>query len=239
MSTTLSMTSRRMSTMEHAAVAVGALLVGVLLSAVLSGVAVGWVGVWTAVTYPIAVYASSRILEDRRQATDRLVRVVVTLAFIVVVLPLASLVWTVIVEGAARFDTTFLSGNMRLTLDDIASQRTGGEVGGAFHAMIGTLIVTAVSTVIAIPLGLFTAIYLVEYGRGRLAKAITSMVDVMTGIPSIVAGLFAYALFVLILGPGTRTGLAGGVALSVLMTPVVIRSAEEMLRLVPDRKSVV
>jgi phosphate transport system permease protein len=234
MSTTLSMTSRRMSTMEHAAVAVGALLVGVLLSAVLSGVAVGWVGVWTAVTYPIAVYASSRILEDRRQATDRLVRVVVTLAFIVVVLPLASLVWTVIVEGAARFDTTFLSGNMRLTLDDIASQRTGGEVGGAFHAMIGTLIVTAVSTVIAIPLGLFTAIYLVEYGRGRLAKAITSMVDVMTGIPSIVAGLFAYALFVLILGPGTRTGLAGGVALSVLMTPVVIRSAEEMLRLVPN-----
>src|SRR5690606_36578646 len=81
---------------------------------------------------------------------------------------------------------------------------------------------------------MFTAIYLVEYGRGKLAKAITFFVDVMTGIPSIVAGLFAYALFVVIFGPGVRMGFAGAVALSVLMIPTVVRSTEEMLKLVPN-----
>ena len=80
-----------------------------------------------------------------------------------------------------------------------------------------------------------TAIYLIEYGQtSRLGKAITFLVDVMTGIPSIVAGLFAYALFALIFGPGVRMGFAGAIALSVLMIPVVVRSSEEMLRLVPN-----
>jgi phosphate transport system permease protein len=79
-----------------------------------------------------------------------------------------------------------------------------------------------------------TSIYLVEYGRGKLARGITFLVDVMTGIPSIVAGLFAYALFAIFWGPGTRTGIAGAVALAVLMIPVVVRSSEEMLRLVPN-----
>jgi phosphate transport system permease protein len=79
-----------------------------------------------------------------------------------------------------------------------------------------------------------TAIYLVEYGRGRLKRAITFLVDVMTGIPSIVAGLFAYALFVIFFGPGVRMGFAGAVALSVLMIPVVVRSSEEVLKLVPN-----
>jgi len=100
--------------------------------------------------------------------------------------------------------------------------------------MVGPLITTCLAAAIAVPLGLLTAVYLVEYGRGRLARAITTMVDVMTGIPSIVAGLCAYALFVIVFGPGSRTGLAGGLALSVLMTPVVVRSAEEMFRLVPN-----
>ena len=85
------------------------------------------------------------------------------------------------------------------------------------------------------PIGLLTAIYLVEYGAGsRLARWITFLVDVMTGIPSIVAGLFALALFVLIFGPGIRMGFGGSVALSLLMIPIVVRSTEEMLRLVPD-----
>jgi phosphate transport system permease protein len=85
-----------------------------------------------------------------------------------------------------------------------------------------------------VPIGLFTAIYLVEYGTGRLRKAITFFVDVMTGIPSIVAGLFAFALFAIFFGPGVRMGLAGAVALSVLMIPVVVRSTEEVLKLVPN-----
>jgi phosphate transport system permease protein len=86
-----------------------------------------------------------------------------------------------------------------------------------------------------VPVGLLTAIYLVEYGRGQLARAITFLVDVMTGIPSIVAGLFAFAFFSLILQqPGIRFGFGGAVALSVLMIPVVVRSCEEMLKLVPN-----
>jgi phosphate transport system permease protein len=80
-----------------------------------------------------------------------------------------------------------------------------------------------------------TAIYLVEYGRGRLAKAVTFFVDVMTGIPSIVAGLFAFSLFLLIFGPANAiNGLAGAVSLAVLMTPIVVRATEEMLKIVPN-----
>jgi phosphate transport system permease protein len=187
-----------------------------------------------ALSYVSLTYVGSRVLEDRRQATDRVMRATLTVAFALVMLPLLSVTWTVIREGVSRFDGTFLGGTMRLTPEDLLAQREGLAAGGAFHAMVGTLIITGLAAAIAIPLGLLTAVYLVEYGRGRLARAITTMVDVMTGIPSIVAGLFAYALFVIIFGPGSRTGIAGGVALSVLMTPVVVRSAEEMLRLVPN-----
>lgn len=109
-----------------------------------------------------------------------------------------------------------------------------GEGGGALHAVVGTLMITLAATVMSIPLGLMTSIYLVEYGRGRVAKLITFLVDVMTGIPSIVAGLFAYALFAIFFGPGVRMGIVGAVSLTVLMVPVVVRSSEEMLRLVPN-----
>ncbi len=109
-----------------------------------------------------------------------------------------------------------------------------GEGGGAYHAIIGTLIITGLAALISVPIGLMTAIYLVEYGTGRLKRAITFLVDVMTGIPSIVAGLFAYALFALFFGPGVRLGIGGAVALSVLMIPVVVRAGEEILKLVPN-----
>ena len=109
-----------------------------------------------------------------------------------------------------------------------------GEGGGAYHAIIGTLIITGLAALISVPIGLMTAIYLVEYGTGRLKKSITFLVDVMTGIPSIVAGLFAYALFALFFGPGVRLGIGGAVALSVLMIPVVVRASEEILKLVPN-----
>jgi phosphate transport system permease protein len=109
-----------------------------------------------------------------------------------------------------------------------------GEGGGGYHAIMGTLIVTALAALMSIPVGLLTAIYLVEYGKGRLSRAITFFVDVMTGIPSIVAGLFAFALFALFFGPGVRLGFAGAVALSVLMIPVVVRATEEMLKIVPN-----
>jgi len=178
------------------------------------------------VTYCVAIYAITRVIEGRRQAVDRLMFAVVTSCFLIVALPLVSLVWTVVERGSNRFDRAFFTETMRGVV---------GEGGGAYHAIVGTLIVTGIAALMSVPFGLLTAIYLAEYGHGnRLAKAIQSMVDVMTGIPSIVAGLFAYALFELLFGPGTRSGFAGAVALTVLMTPVVVRSVEEMLRLVPD-----
>ncbi len=160
---------------------------------------------------------------NRRRLTDRFVTVVVTSAFALAMVPLVSLLWTVARQGAARFDTAFFTESGGIL----------GPGGGALHAIVGTLIITGIAALISVPVGLLTAIYLVEYGRGRLARSVTFLVDVMTGIPSIVAGLFAYALFVLVVGPGVRFGIGGSVALSVLMIPVVVRSAEEMLKLVP------
>lgn len=160
----------------------------------------------------------------RRKLTNGLVTTLVSLTFLVALIPLISLVWTTVSSGLARFDGTFFSSSMRNVV---------GEGGGALHAIVGTLEVTLLATLISVPIGLLAAIYLVEYGRGRLAKAVTFFVDVMTGIPSIVAGLFAFALFSIIFGPAIRMGFAGSVALSVLMIPVVVRTGEEMLKLVP------
>ncbi len=177
------------------------------------------------VLFVILLTAFSVMAENRRKAMDRLVTALVSTAFIVVLLPLVSLLYTVAVNGIARFDGEFFSSSMRNVV---------GEGGGAVHAIWGTLLITLGAAVISIPIGLMTSIYLVEYGRGRLAKAITFLVDVMTGIPSIVAGLFAAAAFTVFFGPGVRMGIAASVALSVLMIPVVVRSSEEMLRLVPN-----
>ena len=105
--------------------------------------------------------------------------------------------------------------------------------GGIYHAIVGTVQQVGIATLIAVPLALLAAIYLVEYGRGRLAKTISFFVDVMTGLPSIVAGLFIYTLCILTLG-GSFAGIYGALALAILMLPVVVRSTEEMLKLVPN-----
>ena len=179
----------------------------------------------TVVVSAVALYGWSRAVEGRRRALDRLVTVLVGSAFLLALLPLVSVLVTVVTNGFGRLDLEFFTYSMRGIV---------GPGGGIYHALVGTLIVTALATVVSVPIGLMTAIYLVEYGRGRLARAITFFVDVMTGIPSIVAGLFAFALFALVLGPGARMGVMGAVALSVLMIPVVVRSTEEMLKLVPN-----
>ncbi|NTW39460.1 MAG: phosphate ABC transporter permease PstA, partial [Cellulomonadaceae bacterium] len=154
-------------------------------------------------------------------------RVLIIGAFVLAMVPLVSVIWTVLSNGLERFDLYFLTVSMRGVFG-------GMDAGGIYHAIVGTLEITLFAALISVPVGLMTAIYLVEYGRGRLAKAVTLFVDVMTGIPSIVAGLFAYALFAAIFGNGIRMGVVGSVALSVLMIPVVVRSSEEMLRLVPN-----
>lgn len=168
---------------------------------------------------------ASNSVGRRRKITNAVMTVLVTLAFLIALLPLISLVITAITNGAARFDPEFFNSSMRNVV---------GAGGGGLHALMGTLLITGAATLISVPIGIMTAIYLVEYGRGRLARAITFLVDVMTGIPSIVAGLFAFALFAIFFGPGIRFGIGGAVALSVLMIPVVVRSTEEMLKLVPN-----
>ena len=105
--------------------------------------------------------------------------------------------------------------------------------GGVYHALYGTLVQAGVATILAVPLGLMTAVYLVEYGSSRLARVTTFMVDVLAGVPSIVAALFIFSLWIATLG-FEQSSFAVSLALVLLMLPVVVRSAEEMLRLVPD-----
>ncbi len=168
----------------------------------------------------------SLVVEGIRKATDRLATLLVTSAFALALFPLVSILYTVLSKGAKVLSADFFSYSMRNVV---------GEGGGIYHALMGTLIITACATLISVPIGVMAAIYLVEYGKGnRLARAITFLVDVMTGIPSIVAGLFAFALFTLLFGPAIRFGIGGSVALSVLMIPIVVRATEEMLKLVPD-----
>jgi phosphate transport system permease protein len=206
------------------------LSVAMLISASLF-VALGSVGVIRilvvgALIFTLVMMALSSRVEGFRKAKDRLARIVVTSAFILALLPLISLVTATIGNGLDRFDVQFFTYSMRSVV---------GEGGGAVHAITGTLWVTGMATLISVPIGLLAAIYLVEYGEGKpLARSITFFVDVMTGIPSIVAGLFAYAVFVLIFGPGTKSAVAGAVALAVLMIPIVVRSVEELLRIVPN-----
>ena len=177
------------------------------------------------VLWVVVTYVASFLVEGSRRAKDRLVTALVCTAFGIALLPLISLLFTTITRGAARFDVAFFSESMRNVTD---------SGGGAIHAVVGTLEITLAATVISVPVGLLAAIYLVEYGRGAIARAITFLVDVMTGIPSIVAGLFAFAFFSLITGnAGYRAGFGGSVALSLLMIPIVVRASEEMLKLVP------
>jgi len=171
-------------------------------------------------------YGISARLEGRRQAKDRVATSLIWVAFLLAVVPLASLVYETVRRGTKVLDGHFLTHSMGV----VADTETGG---GIYHALLGTLEQVGIATAIAVPIGVLTAIYLVEYGRGRLAKAITFFVDVMTGIPSIVAGLFVLSLWIVVLGMG-YSGFAGSMALAILMLPVVVRSTEEMLKLVPN-----
>ena len=172
----------------------------------------------------VGIYAWSRVVEGPRRAIDRTVTMAIAAAFALAMIPLISLLYEVIKRGIPGLDWEFLTADSR--------GKIGG--GGAAQALVGTLVITGVAVVISVPIGIMAAIYLTEYGTGRLRRALTFFVDVMTGIPSIVAGLFAYALFEIFLGPGIRLGVMGSIALTVLMIPIVIRSSEEVLKIVPN-----
>jgi len=188
----------------------------------------GWAGTLVATVALLAVVLPlwSRAVEGARRAKDRLATILIWSTFGIAMFPLATLIWKVVEEGAPVLSAEFFTYSMRNVV---------GEGGGIYHAIVGTLIITLWATLISVPVGVLAAVYLVEYGENRLpARIVTFLVDVMTGIPSIVAGLFAYALFVIFFGPGVRMGFGGSVALAVLMIPIVVRSTEEMLKLVPN-----
>ena len=147
------------------------------------------------------------------------------LSFVVVIIPLGFVLYTVISKGASVIGWSFLTS-------DIPPNVAPAGVGGMGPAVLGTIEITALATVMAVPLGVLGAIYINEYGgKGSLAQVVRFMADVMTGVPSIVMGLFIFSIWVLHFG---FSGLAGAFALGCLMLPIVIRSTEEMLKLVPD-----
>ncbi|HEY3010596.1 MAG TPA: phosphate ABC transporter permease PstA [Micromonosporaceae bacterium] len=181
----------------------------------------------TAVTRPLSgatVDLTGRSLSRRRRLTNRVATSAIALALLIALVPLGLVTYTVISKGAAVISGDFLRSDVTFS-----SRRFGG-IGPAIQ---GTLLITGLAAVIAIPLGVFGAIYLNEYGKqNRLARIIRTMSDVMTGVPSIVMGLFIYVSWVLLFD--AQSGLAAALALACLMLPVVIRSTEEMLKLVPD-----
>jgi phosphate transport system permease protein len=163
-----------------------------------------------------------------RAFRNGLAAVLVGACFLIALIPLIWILWSVITKGAELLlDPAWWQQSQR----GLTSRREGG---GAYHAIAGSLITALLCAAISVPIGVLGAVYLVEYGRrGPLSRAVSFMVDILTGIPSIVAALFIYALWVTILG-FQRVAFAVSLALVLLMIPVVLRSTEEMLRLVPD-----
>jgi phosphate transport system permease protein len=247
-----SLTAGQMPGWTWIAVLAGALVVAAGITALLGSGSFSWVGwlIIAAVLYVLGMYLTTRVVENRRRATDGFWRNLIWAAFILALIPLVSVIWAVVANGLPTLIETpqLLWRDMKGVTgsDDIATQTAGASLAGGFlHGLVGTLMITLIATIISVPIGLLTSIYLVEYGRGGwFSRAIVFFVDVMTGIPSIVAGLFAFAVvqvfITTFIGDGPRQlqmvkmGLTAAIALSVLMIPVVVRSTEEMLRVVPN-----
>ena len=146
-----------------------------------------------------------------RKRKNAAMSLLISLAFVVALAPLISVLWTTIANGIKRLNLNFLSYNMTGVVG--GNPTPSGGYGGVLHAIIGTLEITLGAMVISLPI---------------------LLVDVMSGIPSIVAGLFAFSMFTVLIGPGTINGFEGSVALSLLMLPTVVKSSEEMLKIVPN-----
>jgi len=230
-----SLTAGRLPKLIDLWVLLGALAVSAVVFAATGDFATylgGWLVV-AAVLYLVGIGTLSGIVEGRRKGTDRVVRGLVTVAFVLAVVPLVSTLWTVIANGATTLTPDFVFGVEHSEFDRETFETV--TIGGILPAIVGTLIITGIAAVISIPVGLLTAVWLTEYAlpTNPVRRIVTFLVDVMTGIPSIVAGLFAFSLFTLIQGPGAFSGLSAAVALCVLMIPTMVRSSEEMIRLVP------
>ncbi len=162
-----------------------------------------------------------------RKLKNRVATTLFTAAFVVAMVPLVWLIYTVVAKGiTAVLSSTWWTNSLSGVLPEQMA-------GGVYHAIYGTLIQAAIAAAISVPLGVMAAVFLVEYGGGRLAKVTTFMVDILAGVPSIVAALFVFALWIATLG-FEQSAFAVSLALVLLMLPVVVRNTEEMLKLVPD-----
>ncbi len=163
----------------------------------------------------------------RRRRVDRLATVAVHATVLVAAIPLLLLVSYVTIKGIRMISVPFLTDPLPLS-----ARRKSGGIG---PAIVGTLLCTALAAAMAIPLGVLGAVYLNEYGKtSRTASALRFLANVLAGVPSIVMGLFVYTVYVLRFEGSGRNAFAGAMALACLMLPIIIRSSEEMLRLVPD-----
>lgn len=228
------LTTGRLPRLIELWVALGAVTASALIFAGFNHIdyVAGWLAVG-AFLYLVSIGILASIVEGRRWAVDRFVRSLVFVAFLLAIIPLISTLWTVIEHGITTLTPQFVF-NAEKTQFDRTTFKTV-LVAGVWPAVVGTLIITGIAAVISIPVGLLTAVWLTEYALPGhpVRRIVTFLVDVMTGIPSIVAGLFAFALFTLIVGPGTFNGLSAAIALCVLMIPTMVRASEEMIKLVP------
>ena len=170
--------------------------------------------------------------DSRRRAKNLIMMGLTVLCVALALVPLGSILFSVAAQGGAIFNGEFFTGVQPVP----CSPHPGYTCtqGGIGNAIVGTLLLLGLSCLIAIPLGILGGIYLAEYGRGPLAQAIRFFADVMTGLPSIVIGMFIFATFLLAFRGIVYSALAGALALAVLVLPFVARTTEESLRLVPN-----
>lgn len=167
-------------------------------------------------------------LSTGRKLKNRAATILVGLTFVLALAPLVWLLFTVISKG---FQHVLTADWWQKSLAGLTSRQFGG---GVYHAILGTLLQGLICAVIAVPIAIMVAVYLVEYGKNsRLARAVTFTVDILSGVPSIVAALFIYALWITTMGM-PRSAFAVSLALVLLMIPVVVRTTEELLKIVPD-----
>lgn len=178
-----------------------------------------------AVCLPLLTFVEA-IRHGRNVAIDRVATSAVVAAFGAVLIPWASIFVTVYRNGSKAFHSGYLTTDMRITASSEAL-----EFGGVAHAVIGTLLMVLIASAIAVPLGIMAAVYIVEV-KGRFAGLVRFLTQAMSGVPSIVAGLFIYSTVVIFFGG--FSAWAGALAYVILMLPTVARTAEEVLKLVPD-----
>ena len=184
---------------------------------------------WLLIFVPISVVGTFALSRGKGAvaSVDAIVANFIVMVAGISFYPVVSLLWTVISQGLdALVNWNFVSSDMRISSPDDEL-----NLGGAAHALVGTLMMVSIATVITLPLGVLTAVYVTEV-RGRLRSVVRFIIQSMSGVPSIVAGLFIYSTVVM--GMNRFSGLAGGLALAILMLPTVARTAEEVLKLVPD-----